>query len=171
MGTRVFLIGFMGSGKSTIGRLLADDLHVPFIDLDDRIEQKEGMSISQLFAEKGEDFFRRLEAAVLREMVAKESSFVLACGGGTPCFYENMAFMNGQGITIWLNTPQEVMVERLLMAPDQRPLVSGLSREALTTFVSERLLQRKQWYSQARLEINTSSLRLKELRDQLEAYA
>jgi shikimate kinase len=161
----------MGSGKSTIGRLLAEDLHVPFIDLDDQIEQKEGVSVSRIFAEKGEDFFRGLEAAVLREMVADESSFVLACGGGTPCFFENMAFMNGQGITIWLNTPEEVMVERLLMAPDQRPLVSGLSREALAAFVSERLSQRKQWYSQARLVINTSSLDLKEIKNQLIAYA
>lgn len=168
---KIFLIGFMGSGKTTLGKLLADELKTSFIDLDERIEQDQGMSVSRIFGEKGEDFFRELEASVLRKIVSGETDFVLACGGGTPCFHQNMAYMNGQGITVWLDTPREILAERLLSAPDQRPLISGLSGEQLISFISERLEQRAQWYGQARLVIDSSNFTIKEISRKLKAYA
>lgn len=168
---KIFLIGFMGSGKTTLGRLLADELQTSFIDLDERIERDQGMSVSRIFAEKGEDFFRELEASVLRNIVSGENDFVMACGGGTPCFHQNMAFMNKEGIPVWLDTPREVLAERLLSAPDQRPLISGLSREQLRTFISERLEQRMQWYGQARLVIDPSKFSIKDISRKLKEYA
>lgn len=168
---KIFLIGFMGSGKTTLGQLLADELNISFIDLDQQIVQDQGISVSRIFGEKGEDFFRELEASLLRKIVSGETDFVMACGGGTPCFHQNMAYMNRQGITVWLDTPREVLAERLLSSPDQRPLISGLSKEALLLFISERQEQRLEWYSQARLIIDSVNFSINEISTKLKEYA
>ena len=168
---KIFLIGFMGSGKTTLGRLLAEECQLSFVDLDERIEEDQGMSVSRIFAEKGEDFFRELEASVLRKIVSGENDFVMACGGGTPCFHQNMAFMNEQGVTVWLNPSRDVLAERLLKAADQRPLIRGLSGEQQIAFISERLEQRVKWYGLARLVIDSSTFSIKDISNKLKEYA
>lgn len=159
---RIFLIGFMGSGKTTWGRQLAESLQLQFVDLDAEIEQKEGKKISELFHLHGEIFFRRLEASCLRECVLKDD-FVMACGGGTPCFHDNMALLNTRGITIWLNPPVEVLVERLAQDNGVRPLLKEMDADQRRSYIVATLAQRKEYYQQAKLAVDTSQLNIEYL--------
>lgn len=167
---RIFLIGFMGSGKTTLGKQLSEKLGLPFIDLDERIETAAGMKINDIFSKKGEDFFRKLEAVRLREVIEEEENMILACGGGTPCFYDNITFINATGISIWLNTPKEVMADRLLKEAGHRPLVNGLSAEKLTEFIEDRLEQRLAYYNQATLTVDPSTIALESLVQQIKEH-
>ncbi|HSF45574.1 MAG TPA: shikimate kinase, partial [Chitinophagaceae bacterium] len=110
---RIFIIGFMGSGKSTWGRTIAEKMGMNFYDLDEMIEKRVNLKINNIFEKKGESYFRKIEAVALRELYV-EDNFVLACGGGTPCYYDNMSFINSQGVSVWMNTPKQVMATRLL---------------------------------------------------------
>lgn len=167
---RIFLIGFMGSGKTTLGKQLSEKLGLPFIDLDERIETAAGMKINDIFSKKGEEFFRKLEAVRLREVIEEEENMILACGGGTPCYYDNITFINATGISIWLNTPKEVMADRLLKEAGHRPLVNGLSAEKLTEFIEDRLEQRLAYYSQATLTVDPSSISIDSLVQQIKEH-
>ncbi|MCK7553815.1 shikimate kinase [Chitinophaga sedimenti] len=129
-------------------------------DLDEVIIEREGMSVSDIFAAKGEDAFRQMEKEALRELVAEQDKFVISCGGGTPCFHENMPFMNEQGITVWLNPTVEVMVERLQRKREKRPLLKDLSDEELVAFVEKRLTARTPVYEQARIIIENDEVSL-----------
>lgn len=147
---QVFLIGFMGSGKSHTGRALAQRLGHPFIDLDEYIEAQEGMAIAQLFAQRGEAGFRQLEGQRLREL-GGQSKAIISCGGGTPCFLDNMEWMNGQGLTIYLRTPPELLAQRLEHGRAERPLLQGLEGEGLLAFIRQKLAEREACYEQASL--------------------
>lgn len=140
----------MGSGKTYWGRKLSDALHLPLTDLDAKIVSEERMTIADIFARKGEVYFRKLERDKLRE-AAREELFVLSCGGGAPCFFDNMEVMNERGLTIWLDTPVPVIVERLKRWRQERPLVSELDDSALTGWVEQKLEERRPFYSQAGL--------------------
>ena len=126
----LFLIGFMASGKTTFGKALSKKKNLRFIDLDEYIEQSEGMSISDIFREYGEEGFRKIERKALLA-VADMQSTVIACGGGTPCFFDNMEVMNDAGTTLFLKASIPVLVERLHMENAKRPLVAGKSREEI----------------------------------------
>lgn len=167
---RIFLIGFMGSGKTTLGKQLSEKLGLPFIDLDERIETAAGMKINDIFSTKGEAFFRKLEAVRLREVIEEEENMILACGGGTPCYYDNITFINSTGISIWLNTPKEVMADRLLKEAGHRPLVNGLSAEKLTEFIEDRLEQRLAYYSQATFTVDPSTISMEALVHQIKGH-
>lgn len=151
----VFLIGMPGAGKTTIGRQLALTLQMPFIDLDEYIVAAQGQSIAALFAEKGEEHFRRVEALALRQVAAQaaESGAVVATGGGAPCFLENMSFMNEVGTTVFLHMPADVVVERLMITHgrQQRPLVAGKSPGQIKQFVTETYQSRLQFYQKAHI--------------------
>ena len=147
--TRILLIGFMAAGKTTLGRALAHDLGLQFIDLDHYIENRYHRTVSQLFAERGEEAFRQIERNMLRE-VAEFEDVIIATGGGTPCFFDNMEYMNAQGITVFLNASVDVIHTRLTSARVQRPLVKGKSAEELRTYISQMLDKRMPYYSQAR---------------------
>ena len=147
--TRILLIGFMAAGKTTLGRALAHDLGLQFIDLDHYIENRYHRTVSQLFAERGEEAFRQIERNMLRE-VAEFEDVIIATGGGTPCFFDNMEYMNAQGITVFLNASVDVIHTRLTIARVQRPLVKGKSAEELRTYISQMLDKRMPYYSQAR---------------------
>lgn len=147
---RIFLIGFMGSGKSYTGKRLAAALHLPFTDLDALIEKQQGRSVQEIFRDEGELAFRQMEQTALRE-TATFAEAIIACGGGTPCFADNMEWMNAQGITVYLQTPVEVLAQRLLPEMAQRPLLHGLDETSLPAFIAEKLAFRESWYLQAQV--------------------
>lgn len=148
MKKHVFLIGFMGSGKSYWGRLLAKALRRPFVDLDELIEKKTGKKIAAIFAEAGEAVFRELEQRQLHESGAVPEA-VVATGGGTPCFLDNMARMKKTGTTIYLKTPPEILIKRLKNEKNQRPLLKNTDDAELPELIKKRLAEREPWYLQA----------------------
>lgn len=167
---RIFFVGFMGSGKSTWGKLTAEKMGIPFLDLDDMVEKRVNMKINDIFGRKGESYFRKIEAVCLRELHELEH-FILACGGGTPCYYDNMSMMNSLGVTVWMNTPVQVMATRLLEEAEHRPLVRGLSPDQLQEFIDDKLEERLQYYSQAQLVIDPTETTPDDLIKQLQQHA
>ncbi len=138
----------MGCGKTTLGRAVGRMAGVNFIDLDSYIENRFHATVGELFASRGEDGFRRLERAMLEEVAAFEDT-VIACGGGTPCFFDNMSLMNSCGVTVWLDTDRGRICERLLRNRSRRPLLAGKSDSELCEFVAEAMDRRAPFYSQA----------------------
>lgn len=156
----IFLLGYMGCGKTTLGRAVADRSGVPFTDLDEFVEARAGMSIREIFASQGEEAFRRMEREALRELAgsADGGARIVACGGGTPCFGDNMELMNSLGTTVHLVAPEWRLFERLTVARAQRPLIAALDDEGLRRFISEKLDERLPWYSRAAVEFDSTLL-------------
>jgi shikimate kinase len=146
---RIFLIGFMGSGKTHWGRQLAAQLKIPFFDLDDEIEKKENTPVTQIFAEKGEEAFRIKEKETMEELIDTNGSMVLSCGGGTPCFFNNIERMKKYGLVIWLNTHIEILLQRLLKEKTDRPLIRNIADEDMRSFIVRKLNERRIYYEQA----------------------
>ena len=146
--TRILLIGFMAAGKTTLGKALARDLGLQFIDLDHYIENRYHSTISQLFAERGEEGFREIERKMLHEVTEFED-VIIATGGGTPCFYDNMEYMNSMGVTVFLQASVDVIFTRLTIARVQRPLVKGKSADELRQYITAMLGQRSPYYTRA----------------------
>ena len=138
----------MGTGKSFWTKKLSKKLKVGGYDLDHLIESHEEKTITEIFEEDGEEYFRRSEAKILR-WFAEKKAFVLATGGGSPCFHDNMDWMNKQGITIWIDEPVDTLAERLLPEKDHRPLIRNLSENELKTFLSGKLAERSSFYQKA----------------------
>ena len=153
--TRIILVGYMGSGKTTVGRQLALALGISFYDLDWYIEMRYHRSVAQIFRASGEDGFRELERNMLHE-VAEFENVVLSCGGGTPCFFDNMQYMNSLGDTVYLKASPEVLAAHLRMARVERPLIKGKTNEELLAYIRESLREREPFYSQAKhiLDVN-----------------
>ncbi|MBT28187.1 MAG: shikimate kinase [Thalassobius sp.] len=146
---RIYLVGMPASGKSTLGKKLAEELSYQFIDLDHRLEEKEHKSIPEIFQEFGEDHFRIFEKKVLLESLDDKS--VIATGGGAPCFFDNMEFILKNGVAIFLNTPVHVLAERALMAAGSRPLLKDFEGEKLIEVLNAKLNNRIKFYTQAHL--------------------
>ena len=136
--TRIILIGYMGAGKTTIGKALSKELGIIFYDLDWYIENRMRKTVSQIFAERGEEGFRKIEYNMLHE-VAEFEDVIISCGGGTPCFFDNMDYLNQQGQVVYLKAEPEVLYKHLLMAKVERPLIKGKSPEELQQFIAEQL--------------------------------
>ena len=153
----IFLIGYMGAGKTTLGRVLARKLGCDFIDLDIFIENRFHRSVRNLFETKGEDGFRKIERNVLLE-VAEFQDVVIACGGGTPCFFDNMALMREHGFTVWLTAPEPVLFARLTLphAKAKRPSIATKSDEEIMGFIHDNIESRRPYYSQAEIEFDTT---------------
>lgn len=154
---RIFLTGFMGSGKTTLGAKLAYKLAYPFIDLDKKIEEEAGMSIREYFQLHGENAFRKLEKKVLQN-TEYPGNAVIATGGGAPCFFDNMDWMNKNGITIYLSISPNALASRLEKGKDERPLIKDLNREELVSFITARLEQRNPFYKQAKFILEGADL-------------
>ena len=149
---KIFLIGLPGSGKSTLGKELSEKLNYHLIDTDDVIRKKEGCGIEEIFANKGEDYFRKIESDTLREII-KTDNTVISTGGGTPCFFDNMEVINRNGISVFLNIPLSHIAKRLLDSPDtNRPLIQGKNPEQIQKFLEEKTKERLPFYSKAKIE-------------------
>lgn len=154
---RIFLVGYMGSGKSTIGRKLSKQLQLPLIDLDHYIEEKQGMSVPEIFAQFGEAKFREFEAKYLQEAIDNNRRLVLSAGGGTPCKGDNMDRMNKAGITIYLKQSPAQLSQRLIKSKNPRPLIAGMSQEEICEFATQQLEIREPYYNKAQIVIDGSS--------------
>ncbi len=152
----------MGSGKTTAGRMLADKLQYEFADLDMLIEEHEGLAITQIFALRGEDYFRRVEAEMLKSLFGHEK-LVVACGGGTACFHGNMQKMKSAGITVYLKLSPLLLAERLSSEHSERPLVSGMRGNELKNNIRKLLAGREGWYRQADIIYNADAFDIQEL--------
>ena len=146
---RIILIGYMGAGKTTVGKALAAELGVPFYDLDWYITMRYRKSVPEIFAERGEEGFRDLERRMLHE-AAEFENIVLSCGGGTPCFFDNMEYMNQQADTVYLKASPEVLYAHLQMGKGVRPLLLNKTPDEVQQFIREQLADREHFYSQAR---------------------
>lgn len=151
---RIFLIGFMGSGKTHWGKQLAELLKIPFIDLDERITLKEGKSIARIFADSGEEFFRSTERDMLEEIIEDNTSAVISVGGGTPCFFNNIDLMKKKGTVVWLNTHVDLLLERLIKEKASRPLLNKIDDDDLRNYIVRKLNERRIYYEQAHLVID-----------------
>lgn len=146
--TRIILIGYMGAGKTTLGKALARQLNVDFCDLDWFIEERYHRTIQQIFDEKGEAGFREIERNMLHE-VAEFENIIISCGGGTPCFFDNIEFMNSKAKTVYLKASPETLFQHLKMGKNERPLLKNKTDEELIRFISSSLAQREPFYSKA----------------------
>src|SRR5262245_30294350 len=136
---RIFLIGFMGSGKTHWGKQVAERLNLPFFDLDEEIVKSEKMSIPDIFAASGEEYFRSKEKDLLEKLADENSSMVLSCGGGTPCFFNNIEFMKKYGTVVWLNTHVDILQQRLIRERNLRPLLKDIKDEDLKHYIIRKL--------------------------------
>ncbi|UYW00474.1 shikimate kinase [Flavobacterium agricola] len=153
---KIILVGYMGSGKSTVGKALANSLNIPFYDLDSIIEQNLGLSISEIFNQKGEVFFRKYEHQALHQFLENHSQFVLSLGGGTPCYANNHEVLKNTDIaSFYLKTSINEIVNRLLQSNNQRPLIVGKSKEELTEYVAKHLFDRSYFYHQSKNTVLT----------------
>ena len=168
--TRIFLTGYMGAGKTTLGCALAAEIGVPFIDLDHYIEKRYCKTIAQLFAEKGEEGFREIERRMLHE-VGEFEDVIISTGGGTPCFFDNIEYMNAQGTTVYLDVPVERLFIRLSIARSKRPLIKEKNDEELLAFITEQLAKRAPHYSKAQYSFKADRLEdITQVKDSVEAF-
>ena len=152
---RIVLIGYMGSGKTTVGKALAKEIGLPFYDLDWYIESRMRKKVSQIFAERGEEGFRVIERNMLHE-VAEFEDVVISCGGGTPCFFDNMDYLNQQAQVVFLRCEPEVLKEHLLMGKGDRPLLKRKWAEELIGFIRQQLEYREPYYLKAKYTLDVS---------------
>ena len=152
---RIILIGYMGAGKTTVGKELAKELGIPFYDLDWYIQTRRRKTVKELFDEQGEEGFRRIEHNMLHE-VAEFENVVISCGGGTPCFFDNMEYMNRQAETIYLKAHPDVLFKHLQMGKGVRPLLLNKTPDEVKTFIREQLQQREPFYSKAKHTLDVS---------------
>ena len=150
---KIFLVGYMGCGKTTMGERLSAAMEIDFVDLDDFIVETEGRSISQIFADEGEAGFRGIERRCLNEIVNYDDDVVVSTGGGTPCFYDNMSVMNAGGITIYIQMDVKSLTYRLEHSKSERPLLANMMGEDLEEFARAQLEERKHFYEEANLTI------------------
>jgi shikimate kinase len=167
MQPRIFLIGFMGSGKSTLGSGLARRIGYEYIDMDHLIEETAGMTIPGIFSEHGEDVFRKWEHDILLELCERER-LVVSTGGGAPCHGEMISIMNDHGTTVYIKLAPAVLKERLLQSKTERPLIQGKSEPELMGFITSLLAQREVYYNQARIILDGLHPNLDNLVDLLE---
>ena len=160
---KIFLIGFMGSGKTHWGRQLSAKLGLPFYDLDSVIVEREHRTVADIFEESGEEYFRYQEKEMLEGIVVEKESFILSCGGGTPCFFNNIEFMKKSGKVIWLNTSVDILKQRLIKERQTRPLISEVNDEELRRYIVKKLSERRMYYQQADVTVTEENTNLEEL--------
>jgi shikimate kinase len=164
---KIFLIGFMGSGKTTLGRKLAARMNYEFIDLDHKLEQQVELSIAEYFSLFGEDAFRKLEAEVLRK-TAYSDNVIISTGGGLPCYFDNMDWMKANGKVVYLKLTPKTLADRLESVKEDRPLLQDKHGDALIAFIEQKLAEREPFYSQANIIADGLSLTAERLKQVLD---
>ena len=154
---KIVLLGYMASGKSAVGRILAKKMNLQFIDLDDFIEQKEKNSISEIFELKGEIYFRRIEGVYLQEVLNLSENCIISLGGGTPCYGNNMEFINNKAISFYLNASIQTIFNRLQGETSQRPLVASIGKDNLKEYLGKHLFERNPFYQKANFTISVDN--------------
>jgi shikimate kinase len=161
---KIFLIGFMGAGKSTAGRKLAKRLQFSFLDTDTCIEDQEGLSITRIFAEKGEEYFREAESRILKRVAGSSGDTVVSTGGGAPCYRDNMNLMNVSGVTVYLKLPPGILYQRLVGSyRKNRPLIRDKSPQELLEYITEKLNEREAYYNRSRIIVSAEFIHIHEL--------
>ena len=160
----IFLVGYMGCGKSTLGKKLAHNLKHDFIDLDSYIEEQEGRTIKEIFADDGEDYFRKLERVYLHRVIDTEN-VVISVGGGSPCFFDNMEQMNEYGMMVYINMHPKALIPRLQLSEAFRPLIAGMEGEVLLDYVYKTLREREGFYHKAQKVVTGYNLSAKKLQE------
>ena len=160
---RVYLIGFMGCGKTHWGKLLSEKLNLPFFDLDQKIEEHEEKKITEIFEKEGEEYFRLLEKDVLHLLSESHDSFIMATGRGTPCFYNNIDYLKKQGTVVWINCSTDCLYSRLLKMKKERPLISHIADSELKNYIIKKYSGRKIYYQQAHVILPEENLTLETL--------
>ena len=153
----VFLLGFMGCGKSYWGKLWAEKAGLEFYDIDDMVEKEKGKSAAEIFAQDGEEYFRELETNILRTF-ADKNNMIVACGGGTPCYNDNVSWMNENGISVYLRSSPENIFKRLTAETTTRPLIKNLQGEELLFYITEKNKERDFFYQQAKVILDVDTL-------------
>ncbi|NIJ46040.1 shikimate kinase [Wenyingzhuangia heitensis] len=151
---KLILLGYMGCGKSAISKSLSHQLNSKRIDLDDYIEKREGMKIADIFAKKGEIYFRKLETTCLEELLDSKEDFILSLGGGTPCFGTNMELINEKSTSVYLSANIPTLVARLLPEKSKRPLIARINDDDLPEFIGKHLFERRPFYLQAKIAVS-----------------
>ena len=155
---KIILIGYMASGKTTIGKIVAKKNDISHVDLDNLIEKEAGLSIENIFAQKGEIYFRKMEHNLFKKLMESKESLVISTGGGTPCYANNHLFLDGDGvISIYLKASIDVLYERLSVENVKRPLVANKSEETLKDFIAKQLFERSYYYNKATFKISIDS--------------
>lgn len=158
---RIFLIGYMGAGKTTLGKALSKTMNLEFIDLDEFIVSRQHKTVKEIFAEVGEDGFRQIERRALEE-VASYEDVIISLGGGTPCFFDNMEVVRKAGRSVYLKPTEEVLLQRLIHGKHKRPLLADKDDSQILTFIREQLAWREPYYLKAEVVFNASHLENKE---------
>lgn len=153
----------MGCGKTHWGKELSQKLSIPFFDLDARVEEHEGRTITEIFAHEGEEYFRLLEKDVLHLITESHETFVMATGGGTPCFYNTIDYLNAKGTTVWINCSVDCLFQRLKKEKEKRPLIRSISDEELRAYIIKKYSTRKIYYRKAKLIITEDDVSLDKL--------
>lgn len=166
---KVVLLGYMGSGKSTISKYVANLLMLPVLDLDNYIEEREKKTISEIFESKGEIYFRKKEHEYLKELLASKDPFVLALGGGTPCYAGNMNHIieNENTTAVYLQLNLNTLVSRLENQKEKRPLIAQLEKEKLQEFIAKHLFERRSFYEQANIIVKADKKSVKEITEEI----
>ncbi len=160
---KVFLIGYMGVGKTSVGKRLAGKLKLPFFDTDDAISQLEGLSVAEIFSRKGEKYFREMESKVIRQLANASDDAVISTGGGAPCHGDNPDVMMKAGMLVWLRLPAKVIAARLQQGQSERPLIAHLSKDELIVFIENHLKEREPYYALAHIQADTQDLNAENL--------
>jgi shikimate kinase len=165
---KIVLLGYMASGKSSVGKLLSKKLSMKFLDLDDYIINKEGMSIAEIFEKKGEVYFRVIENKYLKEVLNTKDQFILALGGGTPCYANNMEEINKRDtVSIYLQGKTKTMIDRLIKKKSKRPLIASLADDKIPEFVAKHLFERRLYYELAKVTVEIDAKSKKEVAKEL----
>ncbi|WP_299013582.1 shikimate kinase [uncultured Polaribacter sp.] len=165
---KIILLGYMASGKTSIGKKLAKNLSLNFLDLDDYIQEKENMTIPEIFKVKGEIYFRKIENTYLLEILEMEQDYILALGGGTPCYANNMNAINKtEAISIYLQGNTNTMIDRAVRKKAKRPIIASLSDDKIPEFVAKHLFERRPYYEQAKMTVKIDQKTKKEVAQEL----
>ncbi|HEY9168894.1 MAG TPA: shikimate kinase [Lutibacter sp.] len=164
---KIVLLGYMASGKSAVGSILSEKLNIQFIDLDEFIEEREQLSISQIFETKGEVYFRKIEGVYLYELLDSKENAVISLGGGTPCYGNNMSFIENMSTSFYLKATINTIFERLKNETSQRPLVATIGAENLKEYIAKHLFERTPYYDSANHIILVNDKTLNQIADEI----